>query len=112
VARPDSMEPHPLAVFAKQVPVAVPEKAARSALNFIQALWQRVPPEAAQAPEYRPDGKACPCVQPSTWGDFHWQPGLPTARFNMFSSMPLACMSISTWRPQLATPSKTVFQKS
>ena len=27
-------------------------------------------------------------------------------------SMPLACMSISTRRPQPATPSKTSFQKS
>ena len=27
-------------------------------------------------------------------------------------SMPLACMSISTLRPQVATPSKTVFQNS
>ena len=35
-----------------------------------------------------------------------------TASFCMVSSMPLACMSISTVRPQVATPSKTVFQNS
>ena len=40
--------------------------------------------------------------------------GMPVAtpRSIMVWSMPLACMSISTLRPQVATPSKTVFQKS